>query len=150
MKKVILYTDGGCRGNGKKKNLGAIGGVLFHPKSGSKKEYFEAFPQTTNNRMEILSIIKGLKLLKEPCEVEVYSDSAYVVNAINKGWLRNWKRKNWIRKPDPLKNVDLWKELDQLISIHKVTFNKVKGHADDEYNNRADYLVNRAMDEYLE
>lgn len=147
MKKVTLYTDGGCRGNQHSSNIGAIGGILIHPKSNTKKEYSQAFENTTNNRMEILAIVEGLKLLKEPCEVEVFSDSAYVVNAINKHWLENWKKKNWIRKPNPLKNVDLWKELDSLLQTHKVTFNKVKGHANDFYNNRADELVNIAMDE---
>ncbi len=147
MKKVLLYTDGGCRGNQKRKNVGAIGGILIHPKTGAEKEYSEAFKNTTNNKMEILAVIRGLELLKEPCEVDIYSDSAYLVNAINQNWLKSWKKNKWTRKGKPLKNVDLWQKLDSLMQKHKTSFHKVKGHANNEYNNIADDLVNDAMDE---
>lgn len=150
MKYVELYTDGGCRGNGKEgNNLGAIGGILLYPAKGLKKEYKQAYPSTTNNQMELQAIITGLKMLKEPCEVTVYSDSAYVINAYNQHWIDGWKAKNWSRgKAGELKNREIWIELDTLVHKHKVTFKKVKGHGDNPLNNRADALVNEAMDEY--
>lgn len=147
MKRVILYTDGGCRGNHKRSNIGGIGGILIHPASNTEKEYKAGYKDTTNNRMELLAVITGLEYLKEPCEVEIYSDSAYLVNAMTLGWFENWKKNGWKRGKEPLKNVDLWKKLDELNSIHKLEFKKVKGHANNRYNNRADELVNQAMDE---
>ncbi|WP_303871339.1 RNase H family protein [Acetobacterium wieringae] len=150
MKVIHLYTDGGCRGNGKEgENLGAIGGVLIYPEKNVTKEYRRAYENTTNNQMELLAVIEGLKLLKESCEVHIYSDSAYVVNAYLQNWIGAWKAKNWTRgKAGALKNREIWIELDQLVNRHKVIFHKVKGHADNPYNNRADLLVNQAMDEY--
>ncbi|MEA4805152.1 ribonuclease HI [Acetobacterium wieringae] len=150
MKVIHLYTDGGCRGNGKEgENLGAIGGVLIYPEKNVTKEYKQAYENTTNNQMELLAVIEGLKLLKESCEVHIYSDSAYVVNAYLQNWIGSWKAKNWTRgKAGALKNREIWIELDQLVNRHKVIFHKVKGHADNPYNNRADLLVNQAMDEY--
>lgn len=150
MKVIHLYTDGGCRGNGKEgENLGAIGGVLIYPEKNVTKEYRRAYENTTNNQMELLAVIEGLKLLKEPCEVHIYSDSAYVVNAYLQNWIGSWKAKNWTRgKAGALKNREIWIELDHLVNRHKVIFHKVKGHADNPYNNRADLLVNQAMDEY--
>jgi len=150
MKVIHLYTDGGCRGNGKEgENLGAIGGVLIYPEKNVTKEYKRAYENTTNNQMELLAVIEGLKLLKEPCEVHIFSDSAYVVNAYLQNWIGGWKAKNWSRgKAGDLKNREIWIELDQLVNRHKVTFHKVKGHADNPYNNQADLLVNQAMDEY--
>jgi len=150
MKVIHLYTDGGCRGNGKDgENLGAIGGVLIYPEKNVTKEYKQAYENTTNNQMELLAVIEGLKLLKESCEVHIYSDSAYVVNAYLQNWIGSWKAKNWSRgKAGALKNREIWIELDQLVNRHKVIFHKVKGHADNPYNNRADLLVNQAMDEY--
>jgi ribonuclease HI len=150
MKVIHLYTDGGCRGNGKEgENLGAIGGVLIYPEKNISKEYKRAYENTTNNQMELLAVIEGLKLLKEPCEVHIFSDSAYVVNAYLQNWIGSWKAKNWSRgKAGALKNREIWIELDQLVNNHKVTFHKVKGHADNPYNNQADLLVNQAMDEY--
>jgi ribonuclease HI len=150
MKVIHLYTDGGCRGNGREgENLGAIGGVLIYPEKNVTKEYKRAYENTTNNQMELLAVIEGLKLLKEPCEVHIYSDSAYVVNAYLQNWIGGWKAKNWTRgKAGELKNREIWIELDQLVNSHKVTFHKVKGHAENPYNNQADLLVNQAMDEY--
>ncbi|MDO4289246.1 MAG: ribonuclease HI [Eubacterium sp.] len=149
MKYVELYTDGGCRGNGQSaENIGAIGGVLIYPEKRVKKEYKQAFKNTTNNQMELLAVITGLEMLKEPCEVVIYSDSAYVVNAYNQNWVAGWKAKNWSRgKAGPLKNRELWMALDALVNTHQVRFAKVKGHADNPLNNRADALVNEAMDE---
>jgi len=91
--------------------------------------------------MELFGAISALKALKEPCEVELYTDSQYIVNAINKGWLESWKAKNWKRKGGELKNIDLWQELDGLIYLNTVTFHWVKGHADNEFNNRCDELA---------
>ena len=151
MKVIHLYTDGGCRGNGKEgDNLGAIGGVLIFPEKNVKKEYKCAYENTTNNKMELLAVITGLKMLKEPCEVHIFSDSAYVVNAYLQNWIGGWKAKNWSRgKAGELKNRELWMELDALVNSHTVTFHKVKGHAENPYNNQADLLVNQAMDEFL-
>ena len=130
MKKVTLYTDGACSGN---PGPGGYGAVLIY--EGIEKEISGGEKSTTNNKMEMMAVIKGLEALKEPCEVEVYSDSAYVVNAIEQGWIESWKKNGW-RKADkkPVKNVELWEKLLELMDTHKVTFNKVKGHADDEYN----------------
>lgn len=134
MENVIkIYADGACRGNQFSENIGAYGIVLLY--NNNKKYLKEAFINTTNNRMEILSIIKGLEALKKfDIPVEIYSDSAYVVNTLNEGWRRN-------------ANLDLWETLDQLLSKFKtVKLFKVKGHADNEYNNLADKLANEAMD----
>ncbi|MBC3889867.1 ribonuclease HI [Acetobacterium paludosum] len=151
MKIIHLYTDGGCRGNGKEgENMGAIGGVLMYPDKNIRKEYKRAYENTTNNKMELLAVIEGLKMLKEPCEVHIFSDSAYVVNAYLQNWIGGWKNKNWTRgKAGELKNKELWMELDELVNANKVTFHKVKGHATNPYNNQADLLVNQAMDEYI-
>ena len=107
--------------------------------SGGKKE-------TTNNIMEITAVIEGLKLLKYPCDVNVYSDSAYVINAFNQKWIEAWKKNGWKNsKKEDVKNKELWKELVALTKIHKVTFIKVKGHSDNEYNNRCDELARNAI-----
>lgn len=137
MKNIILYTDGACSGNPGKGGWGAILKYGNHEKvlSGGEKE-------TTNNRMELLAVIKGLEALKEKCSIEIYSDSAYVVNAFLQGWLSAWKENNWktSSKKDVL-NIDLWKRLDQLLDKHEVEWFKVKGHADNELNNRCDKLA---------
>ncbi|MGN1013613.1 MAG: ribonuclease HI [Clostridia bacterium] len=137
MKKVILYTDGACSGN---PGPGGYGAILIY--NGIEKEISGGEKSTTNNKMEMMAVIKGLEMLKEPCEVEVYSDSAYVVNSIEKGWIYSWKKNGW-KKADKkeVKNVDLWERLLKQLDIHKVTFNKVKGHSNDELNNRCDRLA---------
>ena len=134
---VTIYTDGACSGN---PGAGGWGAILFH---GSRKKEISGFePNTTNNRMEITAVIRALELLKAPCTVELYSDSAYVVNAITLGWLENWKKNNWLGSDKKqVKNIEYWKRLDELMNIHKVNFNKVKGHADNEFNNRCDELA---------
>ncbi|MBE7089120.1 MAG: ribonuclease HI [Clostridiales bacterium] len=144
MKKVILYTDGACSGN---PGVGGWGAVLIY--KGHEKEIFGAQEQTTNNRMELTAVIEGLKCLKEPCEVEVYSDSAYTVNAFVNGWVYAWQQNDW-KKADNKQviNIDLWQELLSLTKIHKVEFFKVKGHADNEYNNLCDKLATSAIKNY--
>ena len=141
MKRVTLYTDGACSGN---PGIGGWGAVLIY--NGKEKRISSAEDNTTNNRMEVTAVIEGLKCLKEPCEVGVYSDSAYTVNAFNNGWVYGWARLGW-RKADnkPLLNEDLWQELYSLSKIHKLNFIKVKGHSDNEYNNICDKLATDAV-----
>lgn len=141
MKKVQIYTDGACSGN---PGAGGWAAILLY--NGHEKEISGFHKDTTNNRMELFAIIQGLDALKEKCEVEVYSDSAYAVDAINKGWLASWQRANWktADKKD-VKNRDLWTDLTLKINRHVVTFIKVKGHSDNEFNNRCDKLARDAI-----
>ena len=141
MKRIELYTDGACSGN---PGAGGYGAILIY--NGIEKELSGGEPSTTNNRMEIYAVIVGLRALKEPCEVTVYSDSAYTVNAFNAGWIASWEKGVW-KKADgkPVLNVDLWQELLSLIQKHRVRFIKVKGHADNDYNNRCDALARAAI-----
>lgn len=146
MKNVTIYTDGACRGNGKENTIGAYGIVLIYNEV--KKEIKKSFVNTTNNIMELSAVIDALSLLKEPCSVKIYSDSAYVVNAINQNWIKNWIKNGWrTSSKEPVKNRELWEKLMKLMEIHEVKFIKVKGHADNPYNNRCDELANEAMDE---
>lgn len=145
-KTVLLYTDGACSGN---PGPGGWGCVLSF--QGKTKELSGHMPSTTNNRMEIFAVISGLGALKEPCKVEVYSDSAYTVNAFREHWIDNWQQNGWMNsKKQPVENSDLWKLLLQIIRVkkHDVTFHKVKGHADDPLNNRCDQLATSAIKEY--
>lgn len=141
MKKVDLYTDGACSGN---PGDGGYGAILLY--NGVEKEISGAFRETTNNRMELYAVIAGLHCLKTDCEVTVYSDSAYTVNAFLAGWLDSWMRNGW-KKADgkAVLNADLWQQLYALTRKHKVTFVKVKGHADNAYNNRCDALARAAI-----
>lgn len=132
MKRVTLYTDGACSGN---PGRGGWGAILIY--GSYRKELSGGEQVTTNNKMELTAVIKGLKALNEPCEVDVYSDSAYVVNAFLQDWISGWIRRGWKN----VKNIELWNELIALTEKHKVHFNKVKGHADDELNNRCDELA---------
>ncbi len=132
MKRVTLYTDGACSGN---PGRGGWGAILIY--GSYRKELSGGEPVTTNNKMELTAVIEGLKALNEPCEVDVYSDSAYVVNAFLQDWISGWIRRGWKN----VKNIELWNELIALTEKHKVHFNKVKGHADDELNNRCDELA---------
>ena len=137
MKEVTIYTDGACSGN---PGPGGWGAILMY--EDIKKEISGAQANTTNNIMEITAVLEALKLLKVECSVKVYSDSAYVVNAFNQGWIENWKKNNWRTSgKDPVKNKELWEELDRLTQKHKVEFIKVKGHSDNKYNNRCDALA---------
>lgn len=137
MKRVELYTDGSCSGN---PGPGGWGAILIY--QGLEKELSGGAPATTNNRMELTGAIRGLAALKEPCQVELYTDSQYIASAINQHWLENWKKRGW-RKADksPVLNQELWQQLDQQLSRHQVTFHWVKGHADNAYNNRCDALA---------
>lgn len=142
LKEVKLYTDGACSGN---PGPGGYGAILIY--NGVEKEISGGEKETTNNKMEIMAVLEGLRMLKEPCDVTVYSDSAYVVNSIDKGWIYGWRKNNWRKKDKSLvKNVELWEEMLKLMSIHKVKFIKVKGHSDNEYNNRCDSLAVKARE----
>ena len=137
MKKVELFTDGACSGNPGPGGWGAI--LRFH---GKEKELSGGDPQTTNNRMELTAVLTALATLKEPCVVELYSDSKYVVDAIEKGWLYGWQKKGWIKADKkPVLNVDLWQQLLPLLARHDVRLHWVKGHAENEKNNRCDQLA---------
>ena len=141
MEKVLIYTDGACSGN---PGPGGWGCVLIY--NGVEKELSGGNSDTTNNIMEITAVLEGLKALKFPCEVDLYSDSAYVVNCFNQGWIYNWITKGWkTASGEPVKNKELWEELYSLTKKHKVTFYKVKGHADNKYNNRCDELARNAI-----
>lgn len=140
-KKVVIYTDGACSGN---PGAGGYGVVLIY--GGTKRELSEGYRLTTNNRMEVLAVIKGLEALKEPCQVTLYSDSKYVVDAIQKGWVTKWKANGWYRnKKERASNVDLWERLLVQLERHQVTFQWVKGHADNPGNERCDELARGAI-----
>ncbi len=137
MKHVDIYTDGACSGN---PGAGGYCAILIF--NGIERVISGREDGTTNNRMELLAVIKGLEALKEPCEVNLYSDSQYVINAINEKWLENWSNSGWRGSSKKgVKNVDLWQALIPLITMHKVNFIKVKGHSDNEYNNRCDKIA---------
>lgn len=136
MKSVIVYTDGACSGN---PGPGGWGAILKY--GNKKKEMSGGEAETTNNRMELMGVIAALSALKEPCIVSLYTDSQYIANAINEGWLKSWIAHNWKRKTGPVKNADLWKEIVRLFDVHQVEIHWVKGHAENEYNNRCDELA---------
>jgi ribonuclease HI len=141
MKKVIIYTDGACSGNPGKGGYGAILEYL-----GKEKEISGAEQNTTNNRMELTGVIKALEQLKEPCDVDLYSDSAYTVNAFLNDWITSWQMKGWKNaKKDDVLNKDLWLRLIDLTKIHNVSWHKVKGHSDNDKNNRCDELARNAI-----
>ena len=141
MKTVDIYTDGACSGN---PGNGGYCAILMY--NGAEKVISGAEKETTNNRMELLAVIKGLEALKEKCIVNLYSDSQYVVDAFNKGWITSWIANGWkTAGKKEVKNVDLWQSLLELTNTHTVNFIKVKGHADNEYNNRCDKI---AVEEY--
>ena len=137
MKTVTLYTDGACSGN---PGPGGWGAILSY--NGVEKELSGGDANTTNNRMELLAVISGLEALKEPCRVELYSDSKYVIDGLSKGWAASWRKNGW-RKADkkPALNPDLWEKLLNLVEKHELSYHWVKGHADNPYNNRCDGLA---------
>lgn len=142
MKQVTLYTDGACRGN---PGPGGWGAILVY--GGREKALSGGERNTTNNRMELSAAIAGLSALKEPCEVELYSDSKYLVDAVTLGWLEGWRRRGWKRgKNAPVLNPDLWESLYSLLHIHSVTFHWVKGHDGHAYNERCDALATAFAD----
>ena len=142
MKHVDIYTDGACRGNPGKGGWGAI--LVYE---GREKELSGGEPMTTNNRMELMAAISALEALREPCEITLTSDSKYLTDAINKGWLTSWKSKGW-KKADKsaVLNVELWQRIDELLAIHSVTFVWVKGHHGHPYNERCDVLATTFAD----
>lgn len=143
MKKVLIYTDGSSRGN---PGPGGYGTVLLS--GDNQRELSGGFAKTTNNRMELMAVIMGLEALNRACEVEVYSDSAYVINAMKKEWILGWKANGWAKKhKQPLKNADLWQRLYLVALKHEVTWIWVKGHAGNLYNERCDVLATTAAQE---
>lgn len=141
MKEILIYTDGACSGN---PGPGGWGAVLIYGEH--RKELSGGEKNTTNNRMEILAVIKALDQLKEPCTVKIYSDSAYVVNCFQQNWIQNWQKNGWKNsKKQPVENQDLWKQLLALMEKHQVEYIKVKGHSDNELNNRCDFLAREAI-----
>ena len=146
MKTVTLYTDGACSGNPGPGGWGAI--LEFN---GVEKELSGGEANTTNNRMELTAVIQGLQALKEPCIVELYSDSKYVIDGLSKGWAASWRKNGW-RKADkkPALNPDLWEKLLNLVEKHELGYHWVKGHADNPYNNRCDQLAVTESQKYKE
>lgn len=141
MKEVTIYTDGACSKN---PGPGGWGAVLMYGEH--QKEISGFTPLTTNQRMELTAAIEACKSLKEPCQVKLYSDSAYLINAFNQRWLVNWQRNGWKNsKKEPVENQDLWKELLALAEKHQITWIKVKGHANNVYNNRCDELARQEI-----
>ncbi len=141
MEEVTIYTDGACSGN---PGPGGWGAILMYKEN--KKEISGGKKDTTNNVMELTAVIEALKLLKYPCKVKLYSDSAYVVNAFLQNWVINWQKNSWkTADKKEVKNKELWQELVELTNIHDITFIKVKGHSDNEYNNRCDELARKAI-----
>lgn len=138
---VYIYTDGACSGN---PGPGGWGAILMYNEH--KKEISGALKETTNNIMEITAVIEALKLLKHKCNVKIYSDSAYVVNAFNNGWIHNWIKNGWKTSgKEPVKNKELWITLYEFTKMHNIEFIKVKGHSDNEYNNRCDELARNSI-----
>ena len=137
MKQVIIYTDGACSGN---PGPGGWGAVLKY--GAHERELSGGEASTTNNRMELTAVIEALRLLKEPCVVELYSDSRYVIDALEKRWVYGWKQRGWVKSDKkPALNVDLWEQLLSLIARHEMHYHWVKGHAENEYNNRCDEMA---------
>ena len=144
MKQIEIYTDGACSGN---PGPGGWGAVLRY--NGREKEISGGEVQTTNNRRELTAVIAALECLKEPCTVELYSDSKYVIDALSKGWAVSWRKKGWVKSDKkPALNVDLWDRLLKLTEAHEMRYHWVKGHADNEYNNRCDALAVAEREKY--
>ncbi len=139
---VIIYTDGACLRN---PGPGGYGAVLIH--GDRVKEISEGFPDTTNNRMELLGVISALGALKIPCQVRVFTDSQYIAKAVNQGWLEKWQKNGWkTSNRNDVKNKDLWQEMIKLLKRHSVAFEWVKGHSGDHYNERCDVLAREAAE----
>ena len=137
MKTVTIYTDGACSGNPGPGGWGAI--LMYGP---HQRELSGGEACTTNNRMELTGVIEALSLLKEPCAVELYSDSKYVIDSLEKGWAKSWRAKGWIKgDKKPALNPDLWERLLELTHVHQLRYHWIKGHADHPMNNRCDELA---------
>ena len=150
MKHVDIWTDGASKGNPGPGGYGVV--IVYTDKNGiaHRKEIKEAFMMTTNNKMEVYSAIVALRTLKESCDITLTSDSQYLVKAFNEGWIDNWLKEDFRRgKKDEVKNIELWEELIELTKKHKVKFVWVKGHADNEENERCDELANEAIKELI-
>jgi len=144
MKHIKLYSDGACRGN---PGSGGYGTILVFGEA--EKSFSDGEAHTTNNRMELMGVIVGLEALTEPCRVDVYTDSKYVVDAVAKGWAVGWRQRGWIKADKkPALNSDLWERLLNLIEQHQTTFHWVKGHAGHVYNERCDVLATQAADRF--
>ena len=143
-KTVYLFTDGACKGN-----PGAGGWGVLLRYGGHEKELFGGEAQTTNNRMELTAVLSGLKTLNRPCDVVIYTDSQYVKNGME-SWIHNWKKNGWkTAGRQPVKNADLWQQLDEQVARHRVRWQWVKGHAGHAENERADALANRGVEQVL-
>lgn len=137
MKTVTIYTDGACSGN---PGPGGWGAILLYGEH--KKELSGGEPQTTNNRMELTAVITALEALREPCVVELWSDSKYVIDGLSKGWAKSWRAKGWVKgDKKPALNPDLWGRLLELTETHTLRYHWVKGHAENEFNNRCDEMA---------
>jgi len=145
MNEVVIYTDGACSGN---PGIGGWGAVLICGKS--IKEISGVCEHTTNNRMELTAAIQALKCLKRPCKIKLHSDSAYLINSFVKGWIGEWKSKNWHRAKRSIKNVDLWQQLDSFSQIHNITWIKVAGHSGDKFNEICDKLATKQIEGHKE
>ncbi len=145
MKKVSIYTDGACRGN---PGNGGWAAILEY--KGIRREICGGERQTTNNRMELVAVIEALSRLKEPCEVDLYSDSKYVIDGLSKGWARSWKARGWKKSDNsPALNPDLWEKLLELSKVHKFSYNWVKGHDGHPENERCDELATGEADKFI-
>jgi len=141
MKKVEIYTDGACSGN---PGPGGYGAILVY--KGKKLEISGGYRLTTNNRMELMAVIAAMSALKEPCEADLYSDSRYVVDAVNKGWVKKWRENNWMRnKDEKASNPDLWEKALRLLDIHNINFIWIKGHAENPGNERCDEIARETI-----
>ncbi len=137
MKEVTLYSDGACSIN---PGPGGWGSILEF--NGTRKEFSGGYRRSTNNRMELMGVIEPLRLLKEPCKVTIYTDSMYIVNSIKKKWLQGWVKRDWKRSDkEPVANIDLWKIVLELLEVHQLDLNWVKGHNEHEENERCDVLA---------
>ena len=146
MKTVTLYTDGACSGN---PGPGGWAAILMY--QGHKRELSGGEAATTNNRMELMGVIEGLRALKEPCSVDLWSDSRYVIDALEKGWAVRWRKNGWMRsKKEEAKNSELWEELLRLTELHEMRYHWVKGHADNPWNNRCDMLAVEQRNRFAE
>jgi ribonuclease HI len=141
---VILYTDGACSGN---PGPGGWGALLLW--KGKEREMTGGAPDTTNNRMEMMAVIEGLKALKKPCHVKIHSDSALIVNTFKKGWIKSWLQRGWKKSnKKPVENRDLWEKMLKAMEPHTIEWIKVKGHADNQLNNRVDRLAVEASQKF--
>ncbi len=146
MSKIIIYTDGACRGN---PGLGAWAAVLMDESDKYYLEIAESVAKTTNNKMELLAAVEALKAIKKPSEIMLYTDSMYLVNGMTK-WIQNWVRRNWTKSDKkPVENKEFWQQLLNLSEKHNITFNWVKAHNGDKYNERVDGLANFVMDKHI-